>query len=299
MFEEAVALALQIDLELAKAEANKVEDDELRKKLWLMIARHVIEQERDSGRNQQEEEKEEGENIRRAIAFLKDTDGLLKIEDILPFFPDFTRIDDFKDAIRSSLEEYNRQIVELKDEMQEAARGADNIRKDISSLSQRYAIVGKEETCGICRKLLLAGRVSRGSISRFQKGAMATSMAPFYVFPCGHGFHADCLTAHVLEHSGMGEKEHVMELKRRLSLMLEETQRERRSRVRDEEGELQDSTASVDKVRAQLDDAVAGDCPFCGDLMIRLVSEPFVHPEETGVDTWEIGHGQGLVENVS
>lgn len=69
------------------AEADKVEDDEdLRKKLWLMIAKHVIEQEKGVKR----------ENIRRAIAFLKETDGLLKIEDILPFFPDFALIDDFK-----------------------------------------------------------------------------------------------------------------------------------------------------------------------------------------------------------
>jgi len=30
------------------------------------------------------------------LAFLKETDGLLKIEDILPFFPDFALIDDFK-----------------------------------------------------------------------------------------------------------------------------------------------------------------------------------------------------------
>lgn len=69
------------------AEADKVEDDEdLRKKLWLMIAKHVIEQEKGTKR----------ENIRKAIAFLKETDGLLKIEDILPFFPDFALIDDFK-----------------------------------------------------------------------------------------------------------------------------------------------------------------------------------------------------------
>ncbi|RWW21179.1 hypothetical protein GW17_00014676 [Ensete ventricosum] len=87
MHEEAVALALQVDPELAMAEADKVEDDEdLRKKLWLMIAKHVIEQEKGVKR----------ENIRRAIAFLKETDGLLKIEDILPFFPDFALIDDFK-----------------------------------------------------------------------------------------------------------------------------------------------------------------------------------------------------------
>ena len=40
------------------AEADKVEDDEdLRKKLWLMIAKHVVEQEKGTKR----------ENIRKAI----------------------------------------------------------------------------------------------------------------------------------------------------------------------------------------------------------------------------------------
>lgn len=45
---------------------------------------------------------------------MKEAGGLLKIEDILPFFPDFVHIDEFKDAICSSLEEYNRQIEDLK-----------------------------------------------------------------------------------------------------------------------------------------------------------------------------------------
>ena len=80
-------LVIKVDPELAMAEADKVEDDEdLRKKLWLMVAKHVVEQEKGTKR----------ENIRKAIAFLKETDGLLKIEDILPFFPDFALIDDFK-----------------------------------------------------------------------------------------------------------------------------------------------------------------------------------------------------------
>ncbi|GKC55576.1 hypothetical protein Tco_1078321, partial [Tanacetum coccineum] len=58
-------------------EADNVEDDEaLQKKLWLMVAKNVVEQERGTKR----------QNIRKAIAFLKETDDLLKIEDILPFF---------------------------------------------------------------------------------------------------------------------------------------------------------------------------------------------------------------------
>lgn len=155
------------------AEADKVEDDEdLRKKLWLMVAKHVVKQEKGAKR----------ENIRKAIAFLKETDGLLKIEDILPFFPDFALIDDFKvsqlllysrhksavlgqtsffcslvivfnilvqEAICSSLEDYNKQIEQLKEEMNDATRGADNIRNDISALTQRYAVIDRDEECGV------------------------------------------------------------------------------------------------------------------------------------------------------
>jgi hypothetical protein len=83
-----------VDLELAKAEADKVEDDEeLRKKLWLKVAKHVIEQEKGVKR----------ENIKKAIEFLSETNNLLKIEDILPFFPDFVLIDDFKVRLRKFL----------------------------------------------------------------------------------------------------------------------------------------------------------------------------------------------------
>nr|KJB12423.1 hypothetical protein B456_002G017100 [Gossypium raimondii] len=185
MHEEAVALALQIDPELAMAEADKVEDDEdLRKKLWLMVAKHVIEQEKGTKR----------ENIRKAIAFLKETDGLLKIEDILPFFPDFALIDDFKEAICSSLDDYNKQIEQLKQEMNDATHGADNIRNDISALAQRYVVIDRDEDCGVCRRKILA----IGGDYRMASGYTAVgSMAPFYVFPCGHAFHSHCLIAHV------------------------------------------------------------------------------------------------------
>ncbi|KAF9598214.1 hypothetical protein IFM89_025911 [Coptis chinensis] len=62
MHEEAIALALQVDPDLAMAEVDNVEDDEeLRKKLWIMVVKHVIEQEKGNKR----------ENLRKAIAYLK------------------------------------------------------------------------------------------------------------------------------------------------------------------------------------------------------------------------------------
>ncbi|XP_061346723.1 vacuolar sorting protein 18 isoform X2 [Gastrolobium bilobum] len=286
MYEEAVALALQVDSELAMAEADKVEDDEdLRKKLWLMIAKHVVKQEKGTKR----------ENIRKAIAFLKETDGLLKIEDILPFFPDFALIDDFKEAICSSLEDYNKQIEQLKEEMNDATHGADNIRNDISALAQRCTVIDRDEECGVCRrKILTAGReigMGRGYTSVGQ-------MAPFYVFPCGHAFHAQCLIAHVTRCTVEAHAEYILDLQKQLTLMGSEAGRESNGTLSSEESIP--SMTTVDKLRSQLDDAIASECPFCGDLMIREISLPFILPEEEHhVLSWEIKPNVGSQRNIS
>lgn len=63
----------------------------LRKALWLKIAVFAI---------------EEHKTIKPAIEIMKESD-CLKIEDILPHFPDFVVIDDFKEDICSALEEYH------------------------------------------------------------------------------------------------------------------------------------------------------------------------------------------------
>lgn len=43
LYEEAVKLALTVDIQLAKFCADKADDEETRKKLWLIIARFLIE----------------------------------------------------------------------------------------------------------------------------------------------------------------------------------------------------------------------------------------------------------------
>ena len=62
---------------------------------------------------------------------------MLKIEDVLPFFSDFVLIDDFKDEICAALEEYNRHIEQLKQDMDEATESAEAIRIDIRELRNK------------------------------------------------------------------------------------------------------------------------------------------------------------------
>ena len=110
--------------------------------------------------------------VHRAMRFLENTD-LLKIEDILPFFPDFVVIDDFKEEICNALESYSAHIDQLKSEMDEATRNAEAIKQDIAGLRKRFITIDAGEKCSVCAQPLLTRQ--------------------FYVFPCQHTFHADCL----------------------------------------------------------------------------------------------------------
>lgn len=111
-----------------------------------------------------------------AIQFLEQTD-LLKIEDILPFFPDFTVINEFKDEICDALEDYSAHIERLRGEMDEATESAENIKADIETLRSRFITIDANERCSRCRAILVTRQ--------------------FYAFPCQHTFHADCLIAMV------------------------------------------------------------------------------------------------------
>jgi hypothetical protein len=66
---------------------------------------------------------------------------LLKIEDLLPFFPTEVLINDFKDAICQSLETYNADIERLKIDMEESTKSANLIREDIGKLANRKVVL--------------------------------------------------------------------------------------------------------------------------------------------------------------
>lgn len=179
---QAVDLALSHgEVDLAAVIADRpVGDPALRKKLWLAVARKVISQ---------------SDGIKGAIDFLRRCD-LLRIEDLIPFFPDFVVIDDFKGEICDALEEYGRSIDGLRREMDESEATAANIRLDIAALDRRYAVVEPGERCYECGMPLLSRQ--------------------FFVFPCQHGFHSDCLGKKVVEGLGPGRAARIRELQVRI-----------------------------------------------------------------------------------
>ncbi|KAH0606968.1 uncharacterized protein H6S33_002956 [Morchella sextelata] len=227
LYLQAVELALKHgNLTLASIVADRPSTDTaLRKQLWLAVARAVI---------------ASSSSIKAAIDFLRRCE-LLKIEDLIPFFPDFVVIDDFKDEICAALEDHSHAIDTLKREMEESARTAANIRRDVELLDRRYAIVEPGERCWLCQMPLLARL--------------------FYVFPCQHAFHSDCLTGEVLRGVGPGKGRRVRDAQERMERGMVG------GRIRE-------------KAVEEFDSLVASECVLCSEFAIKRIDEAFVTPQD-------------------
>ncbi|KAK3313829.1 Pep3/Vps18/deep orange family-domain-containing protein [Apodospora peruviana] len=227
---QAVDLALAHDeIDLASIIADRpVSNPPLRKKLWLAVARKVISRNSSGG-------------IKTAIEFLKRCD-LLRIEDLIPFFPDFVVIDDFKEEICAALEEYSRNIDGLRKEMDESSQTAANIKVDIAALDHRYAIVEPGEKCYVCGLPLLSRQ--------------------FFVFPCQHAFHSDCLGKKVLEQAGPVKGRRIRECQVQISRGLVASGKRREEMI------------------AELDGLIGESCILCSDYAIRKINEPFVKEDD-------------------
>ncbi|KAE8587683.1 hypothetical protein XENTR_v10022066 [Xenopus tropicalis] len=244
LYEEAVDLALMVDVDLAKSCADlPVDDEELQKKLWLKIARHVVQEEKD---------------VKKAMVCLSSC-HLLKIEDILPFFPDFVTIDHFKEAICNSLEDYNKHIEELKREMEDATLSAKRIREDMQEMRNKYGLVDPQDKCTFCDFPLLN--------------------RPFYLFLCGHMFHFDCLMQVVVPNLPSYKQVKLEDLQQKLAAAVQPPKS--RSQAKEEDainlGKIQQNR---EQIKADIDDIVAAECAYCGELMIRTIDKPFIDPQK-------------------
>jgi len=217
---------------------------DLRKKLWLRIARHVVEQQKD---------------IKKAMDFLS-TGDLLKIEDILPFFPDFVLIDDFKDQICKSLEDYNKFIFDLKTEMDEATNNANMIRMEIENLRNKYGYVRGNQKCAISNVPILNG--------------------PFYLFPCGHAILSSYLRDEVAPHLDEAQSEKLKEYEQKLVIL------QRRQTVGHDDPE--GLVPQIEEAKNNIDKIIAAECPLCGRITIRSIDKPFVTEDDTRLSDWAV-----------
>ncbi|CAH8856567.1 unnamed protein product [Trichobilharzia szidati] len=217
MHQEALQLAIEWnEIGLAKEIAQSdFLNSNLRRQLWIQLAQHII---------------STNGNMQEAINLLREC-PLLKLEDILPYFHQFVTIDQFKDLICASLDSYNERIENVKNEMQTTMKTIDELRTQSNNLRYRYQIVENDSRCMHCNHLLI--------------------LRAFYLFPCGHNFHINCLTELVKPYLSA-------EQKLKLSKAVD--------------SENIGNTASVTSFEDIFDEIIADDCILCGRIAIENLS---------------------------
>ncbi|VDO06334.1 unnamed protein product [Rodentolepis nana] len=206
------------DIDLAKEIVNSnMLDIDTQRALWLRIARHVI-----TGNSSLEE----------ATALLNES-SLLRLEDVFPLFPDFVTIDEFREVICDSLDAYSAQIEQLKAEMRATVESTNEIRTKLSEMKTHYEIIPENARCSLCLQAL--------------------ALRTFYVFPCGHFFHTDCLLNQI-----------------RSSLLPQDA-----SRLAELYSKSETDPSAIQKFRSEFDELVASDCALCGKIAIESCNRLF------------------------
>ncbi len=255
LHEEAVDLALSKDnIKLARECADKPNDDETKKKIWIKIADYAI---------------KKLKNPTQAIEFLKQTDHI-KLEDILPLFQDFEYIKEYKEEICKALEVYKSQIHLLKEEMSEANESSNLIREDIKNLKYHFSHLQSSACCDAtpdCNSSVWIGY-------------------DFFTFPCNHTFHEYCLIK--LTKVGLSEvkkarlDELVLKRKRAMEVF--------GSIENLSEASVQDvQKKKLLEEMEELEETLTAECPFCGNVMISTIDEPldFVNDQHE-MNDWSI-----------
>ena len=111
----------------------------------------------------------------------------------------------------------------------------------------------------------------------------------FYIFPCSHAFHNDCLFKHVLPHLNPGQRRAVNDLQEQLNAELAAGGGSSSGGGGFVSGNKRKAT-QLEAIQSEIDGYLAAECPFCGDIMIRSIDQPLISEEEEQEELleWEV-----------
>uniref|UniRef100_A0A1I8EK97 Uncharacterized protein n=1 Tax=Wuchereria bancrofti TaxID=6293 RepID=A0A1I8EK97_WUCBA len=124
---------------------------------------------------------------------------------------------------------------------------------------------------------------------------------PFYAFACRHFFHKDCLESELKSHWTLQEQEKYSCLVEREKILEKQLEKSKSSnwaqkKINEIRRFLNNNRASrviefqeeLEHIRNEINDTIAGDCIFCGIVMINSIDKPFFEEDEyeKEIATW-------------
>ena len=256
---------------IAEYIANNATDQKLRKKLWIEIFRNYCESDGDS------ESKES--KFSHAIKIMEDS-KILKIEDVLPHITDSIKIEEFKKQISDCINQYEKNIKGLKNNIETYNKIAENIKNDIDKINKRsMEIKYNEFKCEICK-----GFIKNKNI---------------FLFPCGHMFDMNCIRETLLSYEMTGldylhddnvlidklfydlgyisqrvfvksEKENK---KNEIKKADDKSKKKKKNEIKKEKEEEEEKIDEGKKIeiRKKLNNTLSKQCVLCGDFLVDSI----------------------------
>lgn len=138
------------------------------RELWMQIAKHLFNTESKTGSGKREI------RVQNALEFIRHH-SKLKVEDLLEEFPQEAKVEEMKQHLCQCLEDYEQKIEGLRKQIERHSKNADQLRIMKHKQRNKHVTIQPNQCCDIC-----FGQV-------FNK--------EFYVFPCQHAFHRECIRA--------------------------------------------------------------------------------------------------------
>lgn len=113
-------------------------------------------------------------NVQKALEFIR-TESSLKVEDLLEKFPKEARVEDMKEHLCKCLEDYENKITALRNKIEKNSQNAEQLRNQKRNQRNKHITINPSQCCDICYATVFDRE--------------------FYVFPCLHAFHRECISA--------------------------------------------------------------------------------------------------------
>lgn len=177
LYEEAISIGIKYDIiEEAKTIINKIDltedaeldQEKLKKRLWLKIATHAL-----------SNASSDSLDVKQTInSLLVESNNILEIKDLLMLCKKTTTIANLKDELIKSLENHNEKMNVISKDIKRSILLKERIKDDIQNFDKKYNLIEPGESCNYCDKFLQSRK--------------------FIIFPCNHCYHKDCIMKLIL-----------------------------------------------------------------------------------------------------
>lgn len=252
MRQKAVELAINVDPSVAREITKQSSDPEEQKHLWLMIARNAA-----AGGS-------DGKDVVASVASVLNECGpdVLSIENVLPFLPDFTHIDQLQGDICLALTAYSSEIEQCMKDMSKCEQVCADLRKEINRLEASSVSLAESAKCASTKAPVLS-QESDG------EGR--------YVFPSGHAFMESALKDVVRPHLNDQQSTRMEDIVGSIDKLLVQDTNKATAGPTSLRPEDEDR---LENLQCDLDGLIAAECPLTGAIMIESIDKTFADDDE-------------------